>query len=161
MYHGRFRGGRIHRGVGHGARDEGVAELKRRRHRLGYRLRRLKGAARPSCESGTQHRWRDQPRIATHGSPDDPADWSYLSGYSPYHLLQPNRSYPPTLLMTSTRDDRVHPGHARKTAAAMLEMGYDVRYFENVEGGHAGAADNVQTATKWAMILEFMWQKLA
>jgi prolyl oligopeptidase len=97
---------------------------------------------------------------AEYGDPDDEADWAFLRGYSPYHLLAPGRTYPPTLLTTSTRDDRVHPGHARKMAAAMLDLGLDVRYYENIEGGHAGAADNKQTATKWALILEFMRQRL-
>jgi prolyl oligopeptidase len=97
---------------------------------------------------------------AEYGDPDDEADWAFLRGYSPYHLLAPGRTYPPTLLTTSTRDDRVHPGHARKMAAAMLDLGLDVRYYENIEGGHAGAADNKQTATQWALILEFMRQRL-
>ena len=101
--------------------------------------------------------------MAEYGDPDVPEDWAYLREYSPYHLLERrrDRDYPPTLLMTSTRDDRVHPGHARKMAAAMVELGHDVRYFENMEGGHAGAADNSQTATRWALVLQFMWEKLA
>jgi len=98
--------------------------------------------------------------MAEYGDPDVPEDWSYLRGYSPYHLVLPDRDYPPTLLTTSTRDDRVHPGHARKMAALMMEQGHNVRYFENTEGGHAGASDNKQTATKWAQTLEFMWQQL-
>jgi len=69
--------------------------------------------------------------------------------------------YPPVLFMTSTRDDRVHPGHARKMAARMLGLGYDVRYFENVEGGHGGAADNKQAAHMWALAYTFLWQKLS
>jgi prolyl oligopeptidase len=98
--------------------------------------------------------------MAEWGDPDDPKDWAYLRNYSPYHLVRPDGVYPPVLLMTSTRDDRVHPGHARKMVARMLQYGLDVRYFENVEGGHAGAADNEQTAVKWALALEFLWQQL-
>ena len=64
------------------------------------------------------------------------------------------------LLVTSTRDDRVHPGRARKMAARLRECGYDVTYYENVEGGHGAAADNRQAAVKWALILEFFRSRL-
>ncbi|HEX8802902.1 MAG TPA: prolyl oligopeptidase family serine peptidase [Acidimicrobiales bacterium] len=99
--------------------------------------------------------------MAEYGDPDDPDDWAYLRTFSPYHLLRPGRAYPPTLFVTSTRDDRVHPGHARKMMAAMAELGLDVRYYENIEGGHGGAADNEQAAVMWALVLEFLWQTLA
>ena len=98
--------------------------------------------------------------MAEYGDPDTD-DWDFLRGYSPYHLISPGRDYPPTLLTTSTRDDRVHPGHARKMVARMLEFGLDVRYYENIEGGHGGAADNEQAATKWGLVLEFLWRHLA
>jgi prolyl oligopeptidase len=98
--------------------------------------------------------------MAEYGDPDDPADWAYIRTWSPYHLLDPARGYPPTLFVTSTRDDRVHPGHARKMMAAMSALGADVRYYENIEGGHGAAADNEQTSTMWALVLEFLWQKL-
>jgi prolyl oligopeptidase len=65
------------------------------------------------------------------------------------------------LLLTSTRDDRVHPGHARKMTARLLETGHDVTYYENIEGGHGAAADNEQRALKWALVLEFLWRELA
>ncbi|HEY8454533.1 MAG TPA: prolyl oligopeptidase family serine peptidase [Actinopolymorphaceae bacterium] len=64
------------------------------------------------------------------------------------------------LFITSTRDDRVHPGHARKMAARLLEYGYDVTYYENIEGGHGAAADNAQLAYKNALALEFLWRRL-
>jgi prolyl oligopeptidase len=98
--------------------------------------------------------------MAEYGDPDDPADWAFLRTYSPYHNVHSGRSYPPVLLVTSTRDDRVHPGHARKMAARLLACGYDVTYYENVEGGHGGAADNRQAAVKWALILEFFRTRL-
>ncbi|BCB91373.1 prolyl oligopeptidase family serine peptidase [Phytohabitans suffuscus] len=98
--------------------------------------------------------------IAEYGDPDDAADWAYLREYSPYQNVRPGRPYPPVLLVTSTRDDRVHPGHARKMAALLGEHGYDVTYYENVEGGHGAAADNAQTATLWALTLEFLWREL-
>ncbi len=98
--------------------------------------------------------------MAEYGDPDDPADWAFLSGYSPYQNVQSGRPYPPVLFMTSTRDDRVHPGHARKMVARLRELGYDVAYYENVEGGHGAAADNAQLAFKTALSLEFFWRTL-
>ncbi len=99
--------------------------------------------------------------MAEYGDPDDPADWEFIQGFSPYHLFDAGREYPPTLIMTSTRDDRVHPGHARKFMAKMLEAGKDVRYYENIEGGHGGAADNSQAARMDALYLTFLWRHLA
>ena len=64
------------------------------------------------------------------------------------------------LFTTSTRDDRVHPGHARKMVARMLEQGHDVLYYENIEGGHGGAADNAQRADMLALEFSFLWQQL-
>ncbi|GAA4442414.1 prolyl oligopeptidase family serine peptidase [Phytohabitans houttuyneae] len=64
--------------------------------------------------------------IAEYGDPDDEADWAYLREFSPYHNVRPDRPYPPVLFLTSTRDDRVHPGHARKMVALLREHGYDV-----------------------------------
>ncbi|WP_246277567.1 prolyl oligopeptidase family serine peptidase [Phytohabitans rumicis] len=99
--------------------------------------------------------------IAEYGDPDDEADWAYLREYSPYHNVRPDQPYPPALFITSTRDDRVHPGHARKMAALLRRHGYDVSYYENVEGGHGAAADNEQTATIWALAFAFLWRTLS
>lgn len=99
--------------------------------------------------------------LAEYGDPDREADWAYLREFSPYHNVRPGQPYPPVLFVTSTRDDRVHPGHARKMVARLREYGYDVSYYENVEGGHGAAADNAQRAVKWALILEFLWRRLA
>jgi len=98
--------------------------------------------------------------VAEYGDPDDPAEWAYLKEYSPYQNIAAGRPYPPTIIMTSTRDDRVHPGHARKMTARLRELGYDVRYYENIEGGHGGAADNEQLAFKSALVYEFLWEQL-
>ena len=100
---------------------------------------------------------------AEYGDPDDPDDWAFLRTFSPYQLLRsapPGTAYPPTLFVTSTRDDRVHPGHARKMMAAMQERGLDARSYENIEGGHGAAADNEQVALLWALVFEFLWQQL-
>ncbi len=98
--------------------------------------------------------------MAEYGDPDQPSDWAFLREYSPYHNVRSGHSYPPVMFLTSTRDDRVHPAHARKMVARMREYGYDVAYYENIEGGHGGAADNAQLAFKWTLILEFLWRKV-
>jgi prolyl oligopeptidase len=98
--------------------------------------------------------------IGEYGNPDDPGEWEYLRAYSPYHTLKEGVRYPPTLLMTSTRDDRVHPGHARKMAARMQEANQDVLYYENIEGGHGGAATNEQQARMNALAYAFLWRRL-
>lgn len=98
--------------------------------------------------------------VAEYGDPDNPQEWEYLSKYSPYQNTSAERQYPPILLTTSTRDDRVHPGHARKMAALLESEGHDVRYYENIEGGHGGAADNKQSAYQAALIYEFFTQRL-
>ena len=98
--------------------------------------------------------------VAEYGDPDDPDDWAFISEYSPYQNISRDRHYPPLLMTTSTRDDRVHPGHARKMTAALEAAGHHVQYYENIEGGHAGAADNAQTAFRSALIYEFLHRTL-
>jgi prolyl oligopeptidase len=95
-----------------------------------------------------------------YGNPDDSQDWDFIRTFSPYHNVKAGVRYPPVLLMTSTRDDRVHPGHARKMVARLMELGQDVLYYENMEGGHGGAANNEQLAHMAAMAYSFLWQKL-
>ncbi|WP_231999121.1 prolyl oligopeptidase family protein [Mycobacterium sp. 1081908.1] len=99
--------------------------------------------------------------MAEYGDPDDPEDWAFISEYSPYQNISPTRDYPPVLMTTSTRDDRVHPGHARKMTAALQAAGHQVWYYENIEGGHAGAADNEQVAFKSALSFSFLWRMLS
>jgi prolyl oligopeptidase len=99
--------------------------------------------------------------VAEYGDPDNPADWEFISEYSPYQNISATRQYPPVLMTTSTRDDRVHPGHARKMTAALEAAGQQVWYYENIEGGHAGAADNEQLAFKSALSYSFLWRMLA
>jgi prolyl oligopeptidase len=98
--------------------------------------------------------------VAEYGDPDNPDDWEFISEYSPYQNISTTRDYPPVLLTTSTRDDRVHPGHARKMTAALAAADHRVWYYENIEGGHAGAADNEQTAFKSALSYSFLWRTL-
>lgn len=98
--------------------------------------------------------------MAEYGDPDNPQDWAFISEYSPYQNISATRHYPPVLMTTSTRDDRVHPGHARKMTAALQAAGHRVFYYENIEGGHAGAADNEQVAFKSALTYSFLWRML-
>ncbi|MFI5781637.1 prolyl oligopeptidase family protein [Nocardia sp. NPDC051570] len=98
--------------------------------------------------------------MAEYGDPDKPEEWEYIAKYSPYQNARADASYPPILLTTSTRDDRVHPGHARKMAALLEEQGHTVWYHENIEGGHGGAADNKQMAFQATLIYEFFIQML-
>ncbi|NLA68786.1 MAG: S9 family peptidase [Gammaproteobacteria bacterium] len=98
--------------------------------------------------------------MAEYGNPDIAEEWEFIRTFSPYHLFDPAKDYPPTLILTSTRDDRVHPGHARKMHALMTAAGKDVRYYENIEGGHGGAANNRQAAHMDALYLTFLWQQL-
>ena len=99
--------------------------------------------------------------MAEYGDPEKPEEWEYLKNYSPYQLVREDQTYPTILLTTSTRDDRVHPRHARKMVAKLEEMGNKVHYYENIESGHAGAADNSQRAFMQALVLEFLWLTLA
>jgi prolyl oligopeptidase len=98
--------------------------------------------------------------MAEYGDPDKADEWAWISKYSPYQNVKAGVRYPQILFTTSTRDDRVHPAHARKMAARMLEQGHDVLYYENIEGGHGGAADNAQRANLQALEFSYLWQRL-
>lgn len=98
--------------------------------------------------------------MAEYGDPDVPQQWEYIQRFSPYHLFDAQRTYPPVMFYTSTKDDRVHPGHARKLAAAMIQAGKDVTYYENTEGGHAGSSDNSQAAYVATLTYDFLWENL-
>lgn len=98
--------------------------------------------------------------MAEYGNPDKPEEWDFLRRYSPYQNVSKDVDYPPVLFTTSTRDDRVHPGHARKMMARMMEQGHDVTYYENIEGGHGGAANSAQAAYMSALAYTFLKQKL-
>ena len=98
--------------------------------------------------------------MAEYGNPDIPEEWKYIGKYSPYHNLKEGINYPEVFFTTSTRDDRVHPGHARKMVAKMNDMGYKIYFFENTEGGHAGASTNEQRAQMYAQIYSYLQMKL-
>ena len=101
--------------------------------------------------------------MAEYGDPGRAQDWAWIARYSPYHRVRhadQGARYPKVLFTTSTRDDRVHPGHARKMAARMQAYGHELLYWENLEGGHGGAADNAQRAHMTALEYSFLWQQL-
>jgi len=98
--------------------------------------------------------------MAEYGDPDVPEEWAYIQTFSPYHNVKEDGDYPPVLFSTSTRDDRVHPGHARKMVARMLAQGHEVHYYENIEGGHGGAANNAQLAHMFALAYTFLQREL-
>ncbi|MBZ5640322.1 MAG: prolyl oligopeptidase family serine peptidase [Acidobacteriia bacterium] len=99
--------------------------------------------------------WMDE-----YGNPEKPEDWAYMKTWSPYQLVKKDVQYPKVFFWTTTRDDRVHPGHARKMVAKMLDMGHPVLYFENIEGGHGSGAVNKQRATTTALEYAYLWEML-
>jgi prolyl oligopeptidase len=99
--------------------------------------------------------WMDE-----YGNPDKPEEWAFISKYSPYQNLDASKKYPPILITTSTRDDRVHPGHARKMIARLSEQKHQNLYYENIEGGHGAASNNKQVAFMEALAYSFLWKEL-
>ncbi len=97
--------------------------------------------------------------MAEYGNPDTD-DWEYIKTWSPYQNLDPEKDYPEVFFWTTTRDDRVHPGHARKMVAKMTDMGKKVYYYENTEGGHASGANLNQRAYTGALIYSYLWKML-
>jgi len=98
--------------------------------------------------------------MAEYGDPDKPEDWAYISRYSPYQNLKAGVKYPTVMFTTTTRDDRVHPGHARKMAARMESMGIPFYYFENTEGGHGAGVTSAQVAKELALTYVYLWRQL-
>ncbi|MDQ6893079.1 MAG: prolyl oligopeptidase family serine peptidase [Acidobacteriota bacterium] len=98
--------------------------------------------------------------MAEYGDPDKPEDWAYIQTWSPFQLLKPDAKYPTPFFWTNTRDDRVHPAHARKMVAKLEAQGHPVYYFENTEGGHGSGAVNKQTAQVTALQYAYLWMML-
>jgi len=98
--------------------------------------------------------------MAEYGDPDRPEEAEFLRRISPYHNLRPGTLYPEPFFVTSTKDDRVHPGHARKMAAKMAAMGLPFFYYENVDGGHSAAANLEERARRQALEFTYLSQKL-
>jgi prolyl oligopeptidase len=94
--------------------------------------------------------------IGEYGDPDKPADWAFIARYSPYQNLKRGVGYPTPFIYTSTEDDRVHPGHARKFAARLEAYGDPFFYYENPEGGHAAGADKIEDAKRAALVTVYL-----
>ena len=97
--------------------------------------------------------------MAEYGNPDT-ADWEYMKLWSPYQNLDPKVDYPRVFFWTNTRDDRVHPAHARKMVARMADMAKPVLYYENTEGGHGAGANLSQRAYTEALTYAYLWMML-
>jgi prolyl oligopeptidase len=98
--------------------------------------------------------------VGEYGDPAVPAERAVLDSYSPYQLLSAGKPYPRVFLETSTKDDRVHPAHARKAAARLKALGYDYLYYENIDGGHAAAANLNERAMRVALEYTYLAQRL-
>ncbi|HVL61837.1 MAG TPA: prolyl oligopeptidase family serine peptidase, partial [Microbacterium sp.] len=97
---------------------------------------------------------------AEYGNPDVPAERAWIAEYSPYQALVAGRKYPEAFFHTSTKDDRVHPGHARKAVARLQALGYPVLFYENTDGGHSAAANLKETAKRVALEYTYLTRKL-
>jgi prolyl oligopeptidase len=98
--------------------------------------------------------------MAEYGDPDKPEDWAFMKTWSPYQLVKRDASYPTPFYWTNTRDDRVHPAHARKMVAKLEAEGHPVYYFENTEGGHGSGAVNKEKAQVTALQYAYLWMML-
>jgi prolyl oligopeptidase len=98
--------------------------------------------------------------IAEYGDPDRPEQWAWLQTYSAYHTAKPGQQYPPILIATTRRDDRVHPGHARKMTAKLQAMGYEAYFYEPAAGGHGYGKDNKERAAFTALGYAFLKDKI-
>ncbi len=99
--------------------------------------------------------------VGEYGHPDDPTEGAFLQSISPYHNVLADERYPEVFFVTSTKDDRVHPGHARKMAARFEDLGHEFLYYENIDGGHSAAANLQETARRVALQHTFLFEKLA
>ena len=98
--------------------------------------------------------------IGEYGDPRIPAEAAWIAPYSGYQNLRNGVNYPRAYITTNTRDDRVHPGHARKFAARLGDMGHDHLYYEETAGGHSNDADPVANARRWARHYVYLAQQL-
>jgi prolyl oligopeptidase len=98
--------------------------------------------------------------IGEYGDPDEPEQRPWLEGYSPYQKLVAGKTYPMPFFLTSTKDDRVHPGHGRKAAARLAALGQPYHYYENIDGGHSAAANLAETARRIALEYTYATRRL-
>lgn len=98
--------------------------------------------------------------VDEYGDPDIPEERAFLETISPYHNFDPKADYPTPLFVTSTKDDRVHPAHARKMAKLFEDAGKPFLYYENIDGGHSAAANQKEAAKKKAMEFTYLYDRL-
>jgi prolyl oligopeptidase len=98
--------------------------------------------------------------VDEYGSPSVPEERAFLETISPYHNLRAREDFPLPFVLTSTKDDRVHPGHARKYVARLQELGMPVLYYENIDGGHSAAANLNEAARRRALEYTYLMQRL-
>jgi prolyl oligopeptidase len=98
--------------------------------------------------------------IGEYGDPEIPEQRAWIAEYSPYQAIAPGRPYPMPLILTSTKDDRVHPGHARKAAAKLESLGYPYLYYENTDGGHAAGANLLESARRASLEYVYLIRQL-
>jgi prolyl oligopeptidase len=94
--------------------------------------------------------WMDE-----YGDPSDPSMAAVLRTYSPVHAVRDGMRYSPFLVTVSTEDNRVGPGHARKLAARLQEVGATAWFKEDDEGGH-GVSDPLQRPELMALRMTFL-----
>jgi prolyl oligopeptidase len=98
--------------------------------------------------------------VGEYGDPALPEERAWIAAYDPYSNLKAGQRYPKVFLETSTKDDRVHPAHARKMAARLKDLGYGYVYYENIDGGHSAAANLEESATRYALEFTYLSQQL-
>jgi prolyl oligopeptidase len=98
--------------------------------------------------------------VGEYGDPAVPAERAYIAAYSPLQNLKAGAAYPEVFIETSTKDDRVHPAHARKAAARLKALGEPYLYYENIDGGHAAAANLNETARRLALEYTYLTRRL-
>jgi prolyl oligopeptidase len=98
--------------------------------------------------------------VGEYGSPEIPEERAFLEGISPLHNVEKDKEYPSIFFVTSTKDDRVHPGHARKMAYVLEQYGHDFEYYENIDGGHSASANLKETAKRLALEYTYLAEQL-
>ena len=98
--------------------------------------------------------------VGEYGDPSDPTEGAFLRKISPYHNIDPAMDYPEIFFLTSTKDDRVHPAHARKAAKRMEDQKHSFLYYENIDGGHSASANLREAAKRAALQNTYLFEKL-
>lgn len=98
--------------------------------------------------------------VDEYGDPDIAEERAFLETISPYHNFDADADYPTPFFVTSTKDDRVHPGHARKMAKLFEDANKPFLYYENIDGGHSAAANQKERAKRTALEFTYLHDRL-